>query len=63
MTLDLGPSDRPLLLQLLSLHGVVAARQLQRRPRLAGDFRQTWGQGLEKADCRAILDRAFPGDG
>jgi putative acyl-CoA dehydrogenase len=48
---------------LLRAHAPPAVADAYIATRLAGDFRQTWGQGLEKADCRAILDRAFPGDG
>jgi putative acyl-CoA dehydrogenase len=48
---------------LLRAHAPAAVADAYIATRLAGDFRQTWGQGLEKADCRAILDRAFPGDG
>jgi putative acyl-CoA dehydrogenase len=47
---------------LLRAHAPAVVADAYIATRLGGDFRQTWGQGLEKADTRAILDRAFPGD-
>lgn len=47
---------------LLRAHAPAAVADAYIATRLAGDFHQTWGQGLEKADTRAILDRTFPGD-
>jgi putative acyl-CoA dehydrogenase len=47
---------------LLRAHAPASVADAFIATRLAGDFRQTWGQGLEKADCQAILDRALPGE-
>ena len=47
---------------ILRAHAPAAVADAFIATRLSGDFRQTWGQGLEKADTRAILDRAFPGE-
>ena len=47
---------------LLRAHAPAAVADAYIATRLGGDVRQTYGQGLEKADTRAILDRAFPGD-
>jgi putative acyl-CoA dehydrogenase len=47
---------------LLRAHAPAAVADAYIAARLGGDVHQTYGQGLEKADCRAILDRAFPGD-
>lgn len=48
---------------LLRAHAPAAVADAYIATRLSGDFRQTWGQGLEKADTRAILDRTLPGEG
>jgi putative acyl-CoA dehydrogenase len=45
---------------LLRAHAPAAVADAYIATRLAGDFRQTWGQGLEKADTRVILDRTLP---
>jgi putative acyl-CoA dehydrogenase len=47
---------------LLRAHAPPAVADAYIAARLGGGAHQTYGQGLEKADCRAILDRAFPGD-
>jgi putative acyl-CoA dehydrogenase len=46
---------------ILRAHAPAAVADAFIGTRLSGDFRHTYGQGLEWADTRAILDRALPG--
>jgi len=45
---------------ILRAHAPAAVADAFITTRLSGSFRHTWGQGLERADARAIIDRALP---
>jgi putative acyl-CoA dehydrogenase len=46
---------------ILRAHAPVAVADAFIATRLSGAPRQTYGQGLESADARAVVDRAYPG--
>ena len=48
---------------ILRAHAPAAVADAFITTRLSGSFRHTWGQGLERADARAIIDRALPAGG
>ena len=45
---------------ILRAHAPAAVADAFITTRLSGSFRHTWGQGLERPDARAIIDRALP---
>jgi putative acyl-CoA dehydrogenase len=45
---------------ILRAHAPAAVADAFIATRLSGSFRHTWGQGLERNDVRAIIDRALP---